>query len=122
MKKVGCFLMLTALFLGGCAVQTPMYMYYWDGYSQSLYNLKKHETAESLEAHKKTLLGIIQASGEKGLKAPPGVCCEYGYLLVKEGKQEEGMKYIAMEEQAYPESQVFIERLQGRIAEVKEPK
>lgn len=121
MKKIGFCLLLTGFFLGGCVTQNKP-LYYWGGYSQSLYNLKKHQSPESLDAHKKTLLGIIQQSNEKGLKVPPGICCEYGYLLLKEGKQEDGMKYLAMEEQTYPESQLFIQRLQGKIAEQKESK
>jgi hypothetical protein len=122
MKNTGlAILLFICFFLGGCATQNKP-MYYWDGYSQSLYKYKKNNNNETLEFHKKTLLGIIQTSKEKELRVPPGIYCEYGYFLIKEGKQEEGMKYIALEEQTYPESQVFIQRLQGRIVEPKESK
>ena len=120
MTRFGIILILACALLGGCATTKPMY--YWDGYSQSLYKYKKHETPENREAHKQVLLKIIQSSKEKGMRVPPGVCCEYGYILVAEGKIEEGRSYISMEEQLYPESSVFIQRLQGNITEKKESK
>ncbi|SPF31385.1 putative lipoprotein [Syntrophobacter sp. SbD1] len=121
MSKRWITLLIACILLGGCAATTKP-MYDWEGYSQSLYKYKKNETPENMEAHKQVLVNIIEHSKENGLRVPPGVCCEYGYLLVKEGKVDEGMTYISMEKQTYPESSVFIERLQGNITEGKESK
>ena len=42
---------------------------------------------------------------------PPGVNAEYGYLLVKAGKKEEGLTLLKEEARLYPESEKFISRI-----------
>ncbi|PJC76594.1 hypothetical protein CO010_02435, partial [Candidatus Shapirobacteria bacterium CG_4_8_14_3_um_filter_39_11] len=50
-----------------------------------------------------------------------GVCCEYGYILLKEGKtQQQALYYFEMEEKNYPESKVFIDRLKKFTTKNKE--
>jgi len=41
----------------------------------------------------------------------PGICAEYGYLLIKQGKREEGLQLLKKEIELYPESKVFITRI-----------
>ena len=101
--------LLLILFLVGCATQEPLY--YWGNYSQSLYKYKKYPLEETLQAHKAVLVNIIEESGKQNKKIPPGICCEYGYLLLKEGNTQQAFYYFEMEEKTYPESSVFIKRL-----------
>jgi hypothetical protein len=94
----------------GCATSNKQ-LYSWGDYPYTLYNYKKYPCEETLQQHKEVLLHIIESSEKNGLKVPPGVFCEYGYILLKEGNEVEALQYFAMEEKAYPESKVFIERL-----------
>ena len=116
MKRL-VFLLFLFGFLAGCA--TPKPVYYWGNYSNSLYKYKKAPTEENLAAHKATLLKIIDESNKLNLKVPPGVCCEYGLLLLKEGKREEAMQYFQLEEKTYPESKPFLDRFRAKWVEKK---
>jgi len=102
------FLGLT-LFFTGCATQTQLY--YWGDYSNTLYKYKKNPDNETLAGHKASLLNIIGESNQRNTKIPPGVCCEYGYILLREGKTQEALAYFDLEEKNYPESKLFITRL-----------
>lgn len=109
MRKTYIQFILPFLFIFGCATQEPLY--YWGNYSQTLYKYKKLPKEETLEAHKASLIAIIEASNQKNKRTPPGICCEYGYILLQEGKIQEALSYFELEERAYPESKVFIDRL-----------
>jgi hypothetical protein len=118
MKKTGLLILLLFLFIVGCATQKPLY--YWGDYSNSLYKYKKVPSEENLKTHKVVLINIIEESNKMNLKVPPGVCCEYGYLLFKEGKKEEAIYYLDLEEKNYPESRQFLERFKTKFIEKKE--
>ena len=114
MKKIYilCLIMVSYLFIG-CATQKPMY--YWGNYSSSLYSYKKLPNEKNLQKHKQVLFEIIEKSNAKGVRVPPGVYCEYGYIFMKEGKNKEALKYFELEEQTYPESKLFIQNLKNQI-------
>jgi len=98
------------LFVVGCGT-TSKDNFYWGNYSTTLYDYKKNPDQETLDAHKKELLSVMEISAEKNKITPPGVNAEYGFLLLKEGKQAEGFEYLAKEIELYPESAVFISRI-----------
>ena len=85
--------------------------FYWGNYSSTLYDYKKNPDEKTLEAHKKELLSIMEISATKNKIVPPGVNAEYGYLLLKNGQENEGFEYLAKEIELYPESSVFITRI-----------
>ena len=117
MKKI-CFILMLSVFLCmGCATQK---LYTWGDYSSSLYKLKKNPCDEKLQNHKQVLVKIVDDSKENGLRVPPGVYCEYGYILLKEGKNDEALRYFDLEQQTYPESTVLIQRLKSQISKSKE--
>lgn len=119
MNRIHIILFLILSFIVGCATQEPLY--YWGNYSQTLYKYKKLPKEENLEAHKACLVKIIEESNKRNKKTPPGVCCEYGYILLKEGKtQQQALYYFEMEEKNYPESKVFIDRLKKFTTKNKE--
>ena len=111
-------ILLTFFFFAGCATQKPLYS--WGDYSSSLYKLKKNPCEENLMKHKQVLLKIIEDSMKNSLRVPPGVYCEYGYILMKEGKFNEAMPYFDLEEKTYPESAVFIQRLKSQFNKTEE--
>jgi len=108
MKKSCLIAIMLVFVIAGCAPKT---MYNWGGYSSSLHNYKKNPSNETLEAHKKMLLHIIDSSNKDGKRVPPGVYCEYGYLLAQDGNTDEALRYFDREKKTYPESTVFVERL-----------
>ena len=114
MKKIYFLsLILAAYFLTGCATQKPMY--YWGDYSTSLYEYKKSPNADTLAKHKHALYQIIEESKSRGIRVPPGVYCEYGYILMREGKSKEAIRFLELEEQTYPESRFFVQKLTSQI-------
>ncbi len=109
-RHITLIILLLSVSLGGCATQNrPQYI--WKDYSASLYTVKKNPSDESLKTHKDLLLSIIEESKSTNYRVPPGVYCEYGYILMKEGKKEEALVYFDLEEKTYPESRVFIQNL-----------
>lgn len=104
--SVVCF---ASFMISGCATQQPMY--YWGDYSDSLYCCHKDSTDENLLKHKQILENIIEESGKRNLRVPPGVCAELGYLYFRQNKSQEALKYFEMEERTYPESKILMQRL-----------
>jgi len=117
MKSFLIFTLLGFIFLAGCATDNKLF--YWGDYSETLYAFKKSPDEKTAAEHKKMLLKIINESPEKDKRVPPGVYAEYGYMLLQEKKDEEGMQFINKEESLYPESAVFIQRLKDEIARGK---
>ncbi len=110
MKSVLPLLFLAVL--AGCT--TPPVSYYYGNYSRTLYRSKKDNTPASLEKHRQTLEDIIQTSEKKGTKVPPGIYCEYAYLLAKEGKPEAD-RYFSLEVKTYPESERFVTFVRAQL-------
>jgi hypothetical protein len=98
------------LLLTGCSPGSSN-AFYWGDYSSTLYALKKNPGEESLKKHKEELLLIISRSDQRKLNVPPGIYAEYGYILIKEGNEDDGMIYLDKEMALYPESVIFITRL-----------
>lgn len=116
MKKFVVMLFVAGLFAGGCAPQKPQ-MYCWENYSHTLYDYTKNPSDESYAKHKECLLKIIDSSAKNELRVPPGVYAELGYDLLKEGKTEEGKKYLLLEKETYPESALFMDKLLAKADE-----
>lgn len=107
-------IMLTMVFfVGGCATQGVQY--YWGDYSQTLYDLKKKPGAETEQRHIAELEEIISKSDEKGFRVPPGVQAELGYRYAQQGDSEKASGYFQAELATYPESRLFIEKMQGML-------
>jgi hypothetical protein len=112
MKKIIFLLIIPVMMLVvGCVKPQNRPAYIWQNYSASLYTLKKSPSDANLKNHKDVLLSIIDESKKENCRVPPGVYCEYGYLLLKEGNKEEAFRYFDLEETTYPESTVFIQNL-----------
>lgn len=106
-------LIVLSIFLIGLfsACQPAMQTFYWGDYSSTLYDYKKNPDEKTLEAHKAQILLIFDESLKSNMRVPPGANAEYGYILLKEGKEKEGMEYLDKEMLLYPESLVFIKRI-----------
>lgn len=111
MKKLLGIFIAVFILLTGC--QTSRETFYWGNYSATLYELKRNPDDKTIDAHKKELLLIVEKSGKMKKQVPPGVYAEYGYILLKEGNEIEGMEYLTKEETSYPESAVFIKKIKA---------
>ena len=115
--RITVFLLCFAcLFFTSC---TTSALFYWGNYSQTSYNMKKNPDEKHREAHKKELLAIMEKSEKKKLKVPPGIYCEYGYLMHQDGNNDDALKYFELEETAYPESKTFTQRLRSMVTGAK---
>ena len=109
MKNIYLMLALTApLFISCMPIST---LYYWDKYEDASYKNYKQGTdeakAELMAVYEKM---IAKQTGTRKTIAP-GICAEYGFMLIQSGKTEEGITYLKREIEIYPESKVFIERI-----------
>lgn len=110
--KIITSLLITALFLlGGCAATVTEAGYYWGDYSQTLYKYTKDPNEATLAAHVEELEDIIAKSQEEGLKVPPGIHAELGYIKARQGNDALAMGHYEKEMSLYPESRLFLERL-----------
>ena len=85
MKIITSCLVASLFFLGGCAATVTEAGYYWGDYSQTLYKYTKDPNETTLAAHVEELEDIISTSDEKGLKVPPGIHAELGYIKARQG-------------------------------------
>lgn len=115
--KYTIIIISTAILFASCTVRPSILRksYYWGNYSSTLYNFKKSPTDENREAYRECLLDIIN-NNDRSKKIPPGICCEYGYLLLNEGDKESAIKYFELELSLYPESKPFMDKLLQQAA------
>lgn len=102
-------LAFAALVATSC-VSTPQ-LYSWYGYEDAVYNNYKKPTDKSQEHVLQQYRAVIEK--QKGTRAavPPGLYAEYGFLLYKTGKKEEGLNYMKQEKALYPEADAYISRI-----------
>lgn len=129
MKPKSFFLMTGALAVWimvlGCATTGSQPMYYWEDYSESLYQAKKHPSAETLAEHKAVLERIVETSKEKNCRMPPGVYAELGYIYALQNDNKKAIELFTLEKQTYPEATLFMDRLiqrSERIPGAENPK
>ncbi len=86
-------------------------LYSWYNYEDVSYKYSKKSTeelqAKLLSEYKKI------TNDQKGLRGvvPPGLYAEYGFLLCKSGKMDEGISFLKQEIMLYPESEKYISRI-----------
>lgn len=108
MKK-SFLLAVLAVALTSCSSTKNLYS--WYNYEDATYQYNKKPTeelqAKVIEQYQKL------SENQKGIRGvvPPGLYSEYGYLLYKVGKKEEGLKYLKQEVELYPESDVYISKI-----------
>ena len=112
LKLLLMFLALSVVF-SGCAMRPGLY--YWGDYPNSLYGWKKDATDDKAAAHRAELKKVIDTSDGKEMRVPPGVYCEYGYMLFLDGDEEQAVTFFQKEAETYPESGDFISFLMARL-------
>lgn len=108
MKKL-LFAVVCVTTMVSCQTERPLYS--WYDSEDATYTYTKRRTEESLtKAMAQYKMVIERQRGERKV-VPPGVNAEYGFLLYKAGKKEEGLALLRAEITAYPESKKFISRI-----------
>ncbi len=111
MKKILFFGAVVGLTLTITSCTSTKTLYSWYDYEDISYEYSKQPTEELqvkvLEQYKKL---TDKQKGVRGV-VPPGMYAEYGYLLYKTGKKEEGLGFLKKEIALYPESETYISRI-----------
>lgn len=99
----------TLSFMTSCmSTQT---LYSWYDYEDTTYQFSKKHTEElKLSVFEEYAKVIEKQKGTRGV-VPPGMYAEYGYMLYRTGKQEEGLNFLKKEIALYPESEKYISRI-----------
>lgn len=96
-----------------CQVQQSLYS--WYDSEDATYTYTKRGTEETLTKAMAQYEKVINKQNGTRKVVPPGVNAEYGYLLYKAGKKEEGLALLKAEIKAYPESEKFISRIINQL-------
>jgi len=93
---------------GLVAACAPQQKYYWGNYSESLYSYYGDPSKEA--DYEKALFEVTSGADQGGRKVPPGLYAEYGYEELSRGHADKAIEMYQREEQAWPESTVFMDR------------
>jgi len=99
-------ILMAVLLATGCS--TPKTTYDWGRHDQDLFNLMKDPG--KLEAYGLSLRQIIDSHPD-GKRLPPGICAEYGYILISAGRLGEALPYFELEKKFWPESTHIMDRM-----------
>ena len=97
--------------LASCGTSAPKDLYSWYDYEDATYNYSKKQTDELKLKMTEQYLKLIK--NQKGTRkvVPPGLYAEYGYILYKSGKKDQGLSFLKEEIKLYPESETYISRI-----------
>ncbi|WP_321332750.1 DUF4810 domain-containing protein [uncultured Bacteroides sp.] len=105
------YLMLLIVAAGFASCTTTGSLYNWNDYVDASYKYYKKQTPEATEHLMKTYEAMINKPNGSRRVIAPGICGEYGYFLLQNGKKEQGIAMLQKEKELYPESAVFMDRL-----------
>lgn len=105
-QRIGRSLVLLAA-LCLCACETTHYT--WGGYDSVLY--AHYKAPQDHAAYVERLKAVVLAAQQQGALMPPGLCAEYGYALLEQGKPDEAVLYFKQESAQWPESRLFMEKM-----------
>ncbi|WP_294427446.1 DUF4810 domain-containing protein [uncultured Treponema sp.] len=92
-------------------------LYSWYNYQSDYYHYLKNADEKSQERLLQTYQVIITKQKDIRGVVPPGIYADYGWLLLQNGKAEEGKAMLMKEIELYPESEVFVGTLLKRYAQ-----
>ena len=103
------YMLVIAVALSSCGSSKKLYS--WNKYEQASYNYLKKADEKSTNKIIKEYKKIINE--QKGIRKsiPPGMCADYGFILIQKGNKADGIANLKKEIALYPESKVFIDRI-----------
>lgn len=112
MKKY-LVLAVISFYVVSCTTTKPLYN--WKGYDDAVYAYTKAGNEKSVDNLIKIYEKLIKKSGGSRAVPPPGVCADYGYILIKKGEPAKGKELLIKETMLYPESKQFVDRIIKRL-------
>ncbi len=109
MKKIWLFIPIALLILASCTIEKPLYS--WYKYEKATYSYIKKTEETDVEKLLEVYQDIIDKQKGSRKVPPPGICADYGFLLLQNNKQEEGLALLKKEVEYYPESKIFVDRI-----------
>ncbi|MDO4790205.1 MAG: DUF4810 domain-containing protein [Porphyromonas sp.] len=97
------------LLLSSCNLSRNLYS--WYAYEDVSYRASKTRAEKDVEALVMTYQKMI--ARQEGLRrtVPPGIYAEYGFVLLKQNRTDEGIAMLEKEIELYPESRKYISRI-----------
>lgn len=92
-------------------------LYSWHDYEKKTYQYSKKRTDELKMSVLEEFQKMIGEQNGLRRAAPPGMYAEYGYMLYRTGKKEEGIRMMKEEINWYPESEKYISRIIKQLEE-----
>lgn len=116
MKKILSAAALVSVMLLASCTSTPGALYRWYGYPAAASDYAKNPEDSRLKAllsqYEKIMAGQETALRQE---VPPGLCADYGFMLIQAGRTAEGMELLDREVQLYPESEILVQKLVSKI-------
>ena len=112
MKRILALVSISFLIVS-CTTTKPLYN--WKGYDDAVYAYTKGSDEKSVENLIKIYEKLIKKSGGSREVPPPGVCADYGYIMIKKGQTSKGKELLIKETVLYPESKQFVDRIIKRL-------
>lgn len=104
--KSKILILFFAALLVSCASHKTLYS--WRDYDITSYNYLKNNDDKSTKALEETYKKIIEKQKGTRNTVPPGIYADYGLLLIKANKIDEGKAMLQKEIDLYPESKIFV--------------
>ena len=111
MRKLPNYLLVIVVSLLVISCSPTKTLYYWGTYDISSYNYLKNNDEKSMQELISNYQSITGSQNSIRQVAPPGIYADYGFILLKNGKTEEGNSMLEKEISLYPESKIFIDRI-----------
>lgn len=109
MKKITLFFLISVVLFSCGSSETSLYSWYKS--DKAYYNYIRKQNPKSYKKLKSEYQKVLTRQNGTRKTVPPGINAEYGYMLCKEGKMEEGKQYLNEEMNLYPESSTFISNI-----------
>lgn len=103
------WVVLFAVFIGGCQTARPLY--YWGHYEGSSYLNYSKPGKVTADQQILDLQEDVQKAAATNLPVHPGLHAHLGYLYAQQGKQDLARKEFELEKSLFPESTAFIDRM-----------
>ncbi|MDH3354572.1 MAG: DUF4810 domain-containing protein [Chromatiales bacterium] len=107
---------ITLTILSGCGTNVSKSKLYWGSYSNTLYKTRTDPGAETTQLHLKELESIVNKSKEMGLRVPPGIYAEIGFIHMSKNEAKKASVFFELESKEYPESKKFISTLMTKYS------
>lgn len=114
-KQLLSGILLCSLCCVSCTTQQTLYS--WSDYDRRSFDYVKDDTEKNLDELLVSYEKMVNRQTGSREIPPPGVCADYGFLLVKKGKTAEGIQMMKQEIALYPESSTFISRIIKKLEE-----